>query len=55
MNRRILVSACLLGVCCRYDGSFSGTLKDRDGVTTELLRHVGIEVYGESRVREVFG
>ena len=31
-----------------YDGSFSGTLKDGDGVTAELLKKNGIEVLGES-------
>ena len=31
-----------------YDGSFSGTLKDGDGVTAELLLKNGIEVLGES-------
>lgn len=31
-----------------YDGSFSGTLKDGDGVTAELLTIHGIEVVGES-------
>ena len=33
-----------------YDGSFSGTLKDGDGVTAELLKKNGIEVFGESEV-----
>lgn len=31
-----------------YDGSFTGTLKDGDGVTAELLMIHGIEVFGES-------
>ena len=31
-----------------YDGSFTGTLKDGDGVTAELLKKNGIEVLGES-------
>ena len=31
-----------------YDGSFSGRLKDGDGVTAELMKKNGIEVYGES-------
>lgn len=30
-----------------YDGSFSGKLKDGDGVTTALLRDAGITVYSE--------
>ena len=33
-----------------YDGSFSGTLKDGDGVTAELLKKNGIEVFCESEV-----
>ena len=32
-----------------YDGTFSGTLIPGDGVTTELLREHGVEVYGSSR------
>ena len=30
-----------------YDGTFSGTLTDSDGVTAELLRREGIPVYTE--------
>ena len=33
-----------------YDGTFSGTLTDGDGVTAELLAANGILVYGESRI-----
>ncbi len=33
-----------------YDGSFSGTLTDRDGVTAELLISHGIVVYGEEEL-----
>ena len=33
-----------------YDGSFSGTLTDGDGVCAELLKANGIRVLGESRV-----
>lgn len=36
-----------------YDGSFSGTLTEGDGVTAELLMAHGIPVYGESRVGEL--
>ena len=32
-----------------YDGTFSGTLIPGDGVTAELLREHGVEVYGSSR------
>lgn len=33
-----------------YDGSFTGTVTDGDGVAAELLRANGISVYGESRI-----
>lgn len=33
-----------------YDGSFSGTLTERDGVTAELLAANGIRVIGESEI-----
>ena len=33
-----------------YDGSFSRTLVDGDGVTAALLKQQGIAVYGESEV-----
>lgn len=33
-----------------YDGSFSGTLTDGDGVTAELLKKNGITVIGESKL-----
>lgn len=33
-----------------YDGSFTGTLIDGDGVTSEYLKGHGIEVFGESEV-----
>ena len=36
-----------------YDGTFSGKLTDGDGVTTELLRLNGIQVYGESGISEL--
>ena len=36
-----------------YDGTFSGTLTDGDGVTVELLKVNGIPVYGESRLEEL--
>jgi Uncharacterized conserved protein len=38
------------GVGRIYDGSFSGKLKDGDGVTTALLRHAGVAVYSESDI-----
>ena len=37
-----------------YDGSFSGTLTDGDGVTAEELKKNGVTVLGESRVQELF-
>lgn len=33
-----------------YDGSFSGRLTDRDGVTAELLKKNGIAVYTEEEI-----
>ena len=33
-----------------YDGSFSGTLTDGDGYTTEHLKRAGIEVYTEEEI-----
>ena len=36
-----------------YDGTFTGTLTDGDGVTAELLVRNGILVYGESQAAEL--
>lgn len=36
-----------------YDGTFSRTLTDGNGVTAELLAEMGILVYGESQVEEL--
>lgn len=36
-----------------YNGTFSGVLRDGDGVTAELLSAHGIPVYGESRMEEL--
>ena len=36
-----------------YDGTFSRTLIPGDGVTAELFRKRGIEVFGESQVEEL--
>lgn len=33
-----------------YDGTFSGTLTEGDGVTAELLKKQGITVIGESKI-----
>lgn len=33
-----------------YDGSFSGTLKDGNGITADLLDQNGIKIFGESRI-----
>ena len=33
-----------------YDGTFTGTLKDGDGVTAETLLNAGFTVYGESEI-----
>ncbi len=35
-----------------YDGSFSGTLTDRDGVTAEYLTRHGIKVLTENDIKE---
>ena len=36
-----------------YDGSFSGTLIDGDGITAALLKANGITVYGESEIEKL--
>ena len=36
-----------------YDGTFTGTLTDGDGVTAELLLRNGIPVDGESQAAEL--
>ena len=36
-----------------YDGTFSGTLIDGNGVTAQLLAENGVEIYGESRIEEL--
>lgn len=36
-----------------YDGSFTGTVIEGDGVTAELLKAHGITVYGESDINEL--
>lgn len=36
-----------------YDGSFTGTVTDGDGVVAELLRANGITVCGESRIDQL--
>ena len=33
-----------------YDGSFTGTLKEGNGVTAEVLLNAGFTVYGESEI-----
>ena len=38
-----------------YDGAFTGTLADGDGVTAQLLLEAGVSVYGESRLEELLG
>jgi uncharacterized protein YbbK (DUF523 family) len=40
------------GCCSIYDGTFSGTLRDGSGVTAELLKRNGIEVYTEENFRK---
>ena len=41
------------GVGKIYDGSFSGTLKDGDGVTAEYLKKHGITVIGDEHIDEL--
>lgn len=36
-----------------YDGSFTGTVTEGDGVTAELLKKQGIQILGESRIDEL--
>ena len=36
-----------------YDGTFTGTVIEGDGVAAELLKQNGITVYGESRINEL--
>lgn len=36
-----------------YDGTFTGTLTRRDGVTSELLAQHRVPVYGESQILEL--
>ena len=36
-----------------YDGSFTGGLTAGDGATAEALKARGVEIFGESRVREL--
>ena len=38
-----------------YDGTFSHTFVPGDGVAAETLREAGLELCGESRVRELIG
>lgn len=38
-----------------YDGSFSGTLIDGEGITAKLLRENGIKVYNENQIDEISG
>ena len=37
-----------------YDGTFSGVLRDGDGITVRLLRENGIRVIGESKIGTLF-
>lgn len=36
-----------------YDGTFSGTLTDGDGICARLLRENGITVFGESEINRI--
>ena len=37
-----------------YDGTFTGTLTEGDGVTTALLKTEGIEVYSDEDFKKIF-
>lgn len=36
-----------------YDGTFSGTLVEGDGLTAQMLKGAGVKVYGESQLGEL--
>lgn len=36
-----------------YDGSFTGTLTEGDGVTTELLKEYGVAIYNEENYTDI--
>ena len=36
-----------------YDGTFTGTLTEGNGVTTEILMNAGFTVYGESEIEKL--
>ena len=36
-----------------YDGTFSGTLTQADGLTAQLLKRKGLVIYGESQVDQL--
>ena len=38
------------GVGCTYDGTFSDTLVDGDGVTAEMLRKMGLQLFTEDDI-----
>lgn len=37
-----------------YDGAFCGTLIEGNGVTAQLLADYGVEIYGESKISELW-
>ena len=36
-----------------YDGTFTHTLTEGDGLTAQMLKKKGVEVYGESQLEEL--
>ena len=36
-----------------YDGTFTGTLTEGDGLTAQMLKRKGVTVYGESQIGEL--
>ena len=49
---KIMVSACLLGQNCKYDGSFSGKLIEGKGIFAELSAENGIKTIDLSELLE---
>ena len=48
----ILVSKCLAGEPCRFDGSFTGTRVAGNGIFVQTLPDVGVSVMTEEEYRE---
>ena len=55
MKERLLISACLLGFRCKYDGSFSHARIPGAGVAAEALRAAGLFLLGDSEAEKLLG